>query len=146
MKACLFVSLVICCGPALAQSGGPWAITSSTIDGGGATSTGGSWAATGTIGQPDASVQQSTGARWTFAGGFWPVMVAAPVGPGLTIIRLGLTFAQISWTAESIGYKVQFSSDLITWTDYPGGTVTGTTYITWPLQNGPRWFFRLKKL
>ena len=41
--------------PRLAQSGGPYGITSSTIDGGGATfSAGGTTQVGGTIGQPDA--------------------------------------------------------------------------------------------
>ena len=41
-----------------------------TIDGGGGTSTGGSYILTGTIGQPDASDSQSE--SFIILGGFWP--------------------------------------------------------------------------
>ena len=41
-----------------------------TIDGGGGTSTGGDYAMTGTIGQPDASYSQ--GGDYEVLGGFWP--------------------------------------------------------------------------
>jgi hypothetical protein len=55
-----------------AQSGGPFTIVSSTIDGGGATSsTGGAFSLGGTIGQPDAS-GALTGGAFSVTGGFWP--------------------------------------------------------------------------
>ena len=57
---------------ALAQSsGGDFEITKSTIDNGGGTSSGGEFSVTGTIGQPDANPQISTGGKFTLAGGFW---------------------------------------------------------------------------
>jgi len=53
----------------------PW----STIDGGGATSSGGNFALTGTIGQPDASSFSApmSGGSFSLVGGFW-TGVAAP--------------------------------------------------------------------
>ncbi len=42
----------------------------STIEGGGGTSTGGTWTLSGTIGQPDAGVVM-TGGDKTLVGGFW---------------------------------------------------------------------------
>ena len=55
---------------ALAQSGGGYDLTWSTIDGGGATfSTGGPYSLGGTVGQADAGVL--TGGGYTLAGGFW---------------------------------------------------------------------------
>jgi len=51
--------------------GGDFVITKSTIDGGGGTSSGGNFVLTGTIGQPDASLQSSTGGDYALAGGFW---------------------------------------------------------------------------
>jgi hypothetical protein len=51
--------------------GGDFVITKSTIDGGGGTSVGGDFVLTGTIGQPDASQQSSTGGNYAVAGGFW---------------------------------------------------------------------------
>ena len=57
---------------ALAQSsGGVFEITKSTINNGGGTSSGGEFSITGTIGQPDANQQISTGAEFALAGGFW---------------------------------------------------------------------------
>ena len=70
----------------------PW----STIDGGGATSSGGNFALTGTIGQPDASSFSSpiSGGSFSLVGGFW-TGVAAPTCalPGdmdLSTLRNGL--------------------------------------------------------
>jgi len=50
-------------------------ITQSTIDGGGGTSTGGSYELSGTIGQPDAG--QMSGGSYALTGGFW-----IPTPPG----------------------------------------------------------------
>jgi hypothetical protein len=55
---------------ALAQTGGGYDLTWSTIDGGGYTfSTGGSYSLGGTVGQPDAG--GLTGGGYTLGGGFW---------------------------------------------------------------------------
>jgi len=52
-----------------AQSGGPYDLTWSTIDGGGATAvTGGVYSLGGTAGQPDAGL--STGGVYSLQGGF----------------------------------------------------------------------------
>lgn len=57
---------------ALAQpSGGDYTITKSTIDGGGGTSAGGAYSLTGTLGQPDASLQDLSGGPYRLTGGFW---------------------------------------------------------------------------
>ena len=53
-----------------AQSGGPYVLDWSTIDGGGGRSTGGPYTLTGTIGQPDAA--WSSGGKYELLGGFWP--------------------------------------------------------------------------
>src|SRR5438445_2483576 len=45
-----------------------------TIDGGGGTSTGGVFSASGTIGQPDAGI--ASGGGYTLSGGFWSVVAA----------------------------------------------------------------------
>lgn len=55
---------------ALAQSGGDYDLTWSTVDGGGATfSTGENYTLGGAIGQPDAGVL--TGGDYALTGGFW---------------------------------------------------------------------------
>ena len=61
---CVLVSL------AFGQSGGPYVLEWSTIDGGGGLSSGGPYTLTGTIGQPDAAY--SAGGRYELLGGFWP--------------------------------------------------------------------------
>ena len=60
----LFLSL------ASAQSGGPYVLDWSTIDGGGGKSSGGQYVLTGTIGQPDADY--GSGDNYELLGGFWP--------------------------------------------------------------------------
>jgi len=62
------VSSVLMAGQPL---GGDFVISNSTIDAGGGMSTGGNFTLTGTIGQPDASAQISTGASIQLSGGFW---------------------------------------------------------------------------
>ena len=60
---------------ALAQMGGGYDLTWSTVDGGGYTwSEGGGYSLGGTIGQPDAGVL--SGGGYTLAGGFWGGAVA----------------------------------------------------------------------
>jgi hypothetical protein len=60
------VALTIFASVALAD----YKIVWSTIDGGGGTSSGGTYKLTGTIGQPDAAY--STGGNYELLGGFWP--------------------------------------------------------------------------
>jgi len=60
---------------ALAQMGGGYDLTWSTVDGGGYTwSEGGGYSLGGTVGQPDAGVL--SGGDYTLAGGFWGGAVA----------------------------------------------------------------------
>jgi hypothetical protein len=62
--------LLLAAVPVLAQSGGGYDLTWSTVDGGGYTFTGGSYSLGGTAGQPDAGLL--TGGDYALAGGFWP--------------------------------------------------------------------------
>ncbi len=60
--------------PVLAQSGGGYDLTWSTIDGGGATSAGGGYVVSGTVGQPDASAAGAmSDGNYALTGGFWGV-------------------------------------------------------------------------
>ncbi len=73
-------------GHALAQSGGPFAITSSVIAGGGATaSTGGSDKLGGTIGQADAG--RSAGGNFIVDAGFWRPLLPAGSAPTATVTQ-----------------------------------------------------------
>jgi len=68
---CLAGALLLKATPStLAQAGGGYDLTWSTIDGGGATfSASGGYELGGTIGQPDAGVL--SGGSYTLRGGFW---------------------------------------------------------------------------
>ena len=71
----LFLSVTV----ALAQSGGGYDLSWSSVDGGGYTfSAGGNYALGGTIGQPDAGLL--SGGSYTLGGGFWGGGAAAAGG------------------------------------------------------------------
>ena len=73
LAACL---LLLAAVPVLAQSGGGYDLSWSTVDAGGGTfSTGGVYSLGGTAGQPDAGLL--TGPGYSLAGGFWSGGVAA---------------------------------------------------------------------
>jgi len=71
LRLLLLVALLsLLASVALAQSGGGYDLTWSTIDGGGTTwSEGGGYSLGGTVGQSDAGVL--SGGGYTLAGGFW---------------------------------------------------------------------------
>ncbi len=71
-------AIVLCSGVAAFAplGGGAFAVTRFTIDGGGGTSSGGSYMLSGTIGQPDAG--QMTGGSYTLSGGFFLGQVNSP--------------------------------------------------------------------
>lgn len=72
---CLPLLFVFSIAPALGED---YAIDWHTIDGGGGTSTGGSYTLSGTIGQPDATAAAAmTGGNYTLTGGFWAVTLPA---------------------------------------------------------------------
>jgi hypothetical protein len=141
-----FAFLILSAGTAAAQSsGGPWTLRSSTLDGGGGVSTGGVWKVSGTIGQADAS-PRNTGGVLAVKGGFWPGTVAEPGGPALTITQISATQVRIAWPAAAAGYTLQQSTNLQAW-DFtsliPANSTGGS--LTWPIPNGPRYYFRLKR-
>lgn len=64
------VAGIVLSSPAAAQSGGPYKIDRSSIDGGGSlASAGAEYSMSGTAGQPDADVH--TGGPYELDGGFW---------------------------------------------------------------------------
>jgi uncharacterized membrane protein len=73
MKACRLAAvvalIVLACSPALAQTGGGYDLTWSTLDAGGGASSGGGYSLSGTIGQPDAGALNGGG--YVLRGGFW---------------------------------------------------------------------------
>ena len=86
-----------------------------TIDGGGGTSTGGVFAVSGTIGQPDASAQPLTGGNFSLVGGFWSLIaLQTPGAPRLTIQLTSANAATVSWPSPSTGFILQQNADLNT--------------------------------
>jgi hypothetical protein len=70
------LALLALASTARAQSGGPYTLSWSTVDGGGGTSPGGAYTLAGTAGQPDAGLL--AGGNYTLSGGFWVGGTATP--------------------------------------------------------------------
>jgi hypothetical protein len=94
-------------------SGQTFSIPWSTIDGGGGTSTGGVFAVSGTIGQPDAGPAMSSG-NFAVLGGFWSIVsaVQTPGAPLLSIERLPLGSARVFWTRPADGWVLEQATAL----------------------------------
>jgi hypothetical protein len=112
------------------------------VSGGGGTSTGGVYAVSGTIGQPDASTPLS-GGNYSVTGGYWSLinLVQTPGAPTLTISYVG-NQAVISWDASVTGFTLQTNNNLSTgsWGNYLGAVVNNS------ITNSPvigNLFFRL---
>ena len=126
----------------------PYDLTWWSVDGGGGTSTGGVYAVTGTIGQPDAGAMR--GGNYSLTGGFWSLIAAVqtPEAPFLAISLTPTNTVAISWPSPSAGFGLQQNPDLRT-TNWSGveqspadnGT-TKTVVINPPV--GTR-FYRLTK-
>ena len=71
IKTCSLILPFLITVMAVAQSSEDFRITKFTIDGGGELSSGDGFSLVGTIGQPDANRQVSTGSGFALAGGFW---------------------------------------------------------------------------
>lgn len=77
-------ALLLVVSTALAQSGGSYDLSWNTIDGGGGTSSGGSYVLNGTAGQPDASALTG-GGSYALIGGFWGEVISTSPGGGYSI-------------------------------------------------------------
>lgn len=135
----IFVALV-----AITSQAQTYVITSSTIDGGGGTSTGGVYSVSGTIGQPDAGGPMTNG-QYSVTGGFWalPTAVQTPGAPTLTITAGAPGQATISWSPATPGFVLQETALLSTanWTNSLSGV---TNPIVVPI-TVPSKFYRLFK-
>jgi len=107
---------------------GQYSIDWFTLDGGGGTSTGGVYAVSGTIGQPDAG--KLAGGKYTVDGGFWGIIAAVqtPGRPLLSIARTSTNTVVISWPSPSTGYQLQQNTNLSTanWMAAGAATDDGT--------------------
>ena len=117
VTAFLFALIFIAGFCAVAQYAVDW----QTIDSGGGTSTGSTYAVIGTFGQPDAGGPM-TGGPYSLNGGFWAIYaVQMPGAPWLTIISSGPSEVTISWQPDTPGWVLQETSDLsAAWTNSPG--------------------------
>jgi hypothetical protein len=84
----------------------------STSDSGGATSTGGVYALSGTAGQPDAGF--GAGGSFTLAGGFWvnePSQAEAAAVLHVELMGTGVGLL-LSWPADLAGFRLQETANL----------------------------------
>lgn len=87
-----------------------------TIDGGGGTSTGGTYTVSGTIGQSDANTQPLIGGSYSLVSGFWSILAAvqSPDAPLLSITLTTTNSVVVSWPSPSTGFALQQNTDLNT--------------------------------
>jgi hypothetical protein len=87
-----------------------YTINWSTVDGGGGTSTGGSYTLSGTIGQPDAGGM--SGGNYTLQGGFWVIAAVQTEGaPYLTVTRSNNAVI-VSWPLPAVGWVLEWTNVL----------------------------------
>jgi hypothetical protein len=130
-------ALAVFTGVANAQ----YAIDWYTIDGGGGTSSGGSYTLSGTIGQPDAGTL--SGGSYTIQGGFWPGIVVPSTGDAPTMfIQISGVNVTISWSPSTPGFTLEQTDSLgaPSWAAGPAGNPTAP--IT---PSGTAKFYRLKR-
>lgn len=120
------------------------------MDGGGGTSTGGVYAVSGTLGQPDAGATMRGGA-YNLKGGFWAFieLVQTPGGPTLRMALASATSATLAWpVAGTEGYRLQYASSLIApdWADVAGTpVVVGDDYQMTVSPPVVKRYYRLRK-
>jgi len=142
-KLVLLVSLLL---PAIGQAQ-QYSIDWYKVAGGGGTSTGGTYAVSGTIGQQDAGGPM-TGGPYSLTGGFWALIsvVQTPGLPNLSIRFVGPNSVVVSWPNTGT-YTLQQSSNVgnsAGWapSGYTITTANGTNSITITPPTG-NLFFRL---
>ncbi len=125
----------------------------SKIAGGGATtpSTGGVYAVSGTIGQPNA-IGALAGGPYAVSGGFWPSLVQTPGAPLLSAQSLAGGNVRISWPVSAASFVLEQTVTLTNapvtniWSQVPFPYATNATEIsiTVPVSAGNK-FYRLRK-
>ena len=137
-----------------ATASAQYAITKSVIAGGGGlNSTGGTYAVSGTIGQPDASGPLS-GGTYTLVGGFWalPSAVQTPGAPLLSVQQLAGNNVRIFWLLPATGFVLDQATSLVSppatnaWSQVGFPYATNATQISITLASPPgNKFYRLRK-
>jgi len=84
-----------------------------SIDGGGGASAGGGYQLSGTIGQPEATLEPLTGGSYTLEGGFWAGW-RLPAGGDLPALQIEQVAGGIvlSWPAAATGFTLEETTDL----------------------------------
>lgn len=139
LRRTLALGVALACGLAGARAQNfslPW----HTTDGGGGASTGGAFALTGTIGQPEAGAPLSGGA-FSLSGGFWalPVAVQMPGAPLLSVsLSNGLVIVSWPWSTNAwrlertTAFAAEPSSTVWTTVPLPYQTNAARVFITTP--------------
>ena len=134
----IFVALIAFTVVTVAQ---PYSIDWYTVDGGGGTSSGGSYTLSGTIGQPDAGTL--SGGSYTLQGGFWPgIIVPSTDGAPTLLIQFAGANVVISWAPATAGFALEQTDSLASpsWSAGPAGNPTAP--IT---PSGTARFYRLRQ-
>ena len=141
-----FLILIALAAPALhlnAQYTVPW----SKIAGGGATtpSTGGVYAVSGTLGQPDASGALA-GGPYSVSGGFWPGLLQTPGAPLLAAEQLGGGNVRVFWLRPATGFVLDHSLTVTgAWSQVAFPYATNATHISITVPSSGNKFYRLRK-
>ena len=123
-----------------------------TIDGGGGTSSGGSYSVSGTIGQPDAG--SMSGGAYTLIGGFWGVIQAiqTPGAPLLSVETLPNGTVRVFWPSSTTGFVLDQAAALAaaptatTWTPAVFPYQTNASQISITTAPSPaQKYYRLRK-
>src|SRR5258705_4746069 len=90
--------------PVLANA--QYAVDWFTLDGGGGTSSGGSFTLTGTIGQPDAGTL--SGGNYELQGGFWPGIVVPATAEAPTLfVHVSGASVILLWSPATPGFSLE---------------------------------------
>jgi hypothetical protein len=127
-----------------------YSIDSFTIAGGGGTSTGGLFAVSGTIGQPDAGAM--SGGNYSLAGGFWGVVnvIQIPGAPLLSVEQLSGGNMRVYWPLPAEGFVLDQTSGLagppaaISWSQVTFPYQTNATQISVTVAPSGNKFYRLR--
>jgi hypothetical protein len=127
---------------------GNFTVDQFSIDGGGGTSSGGTFSVTGTVGQPDAG--EMSGGSFGVEGGFWSLFAVelTPDAPELKITLTSST-AFLSWPIRPETYHLQTNPDIADangWISVVQNPTTNNNILTVPVSKSPgTHYFRLKK-
>ena len=108
----LAAALIASSGIVAGARAGQYSIDWYKVAGGGGTSSGGAYAVSGTIGQPDTALM--TGGNFTLQGGFWSVVAAVqtPGAPTLIVTRQGDSTLKVAWPKPADGWILESSPAL----------------------------------